>query len=215
MSRTLSEADSKEFLAEFGVPFAPEILASDPAGAVAAAEEVGFPVAVKLCGSNVTHKTERRLVRLNVASAADVEAVSAELLSAAAPEDGATGVLVAPMISGSREFIAGLHHDDQFGMTVLFGLGGVLAEAIADVVLRLAPITRLDAHEMIGQLQTVSVLDSFRGDPPVDRERLVDVLMALSDATQNREDLRSVDLNPLIIRNGRPVAVDALVELAP
>lgn len=214
MSRTLSEAESKEFLREFGVPFAPEILASDASGAVEAAASVGLPVAVKLCGSNVSHKTERRLVRLNVASNEDVRAAAEELLAAATPEDGATGVLVAPMISGSREFIAGLHHDEQFGMTVLFGLGGVLAEAIADVVLRLVPITRLDAEEMIEQLQTNAVLEEFRGEQAVDRDELIDVLMALSEAAENRSDLLSVDLNPLIINGGRPVAVDALVEVA-
>ncbi|MGB6059961.1 MAG: acetate--CoA ligase family protein [Microthrixaceae bacterium] len=214
MSRTLSEADSKEFLSHFGVPFAPEILAPDVAGAVEAAENVGLPVAVKLCGSNVSHKTERRLVRLNVASAEDVRIAAGELLDAATEDDGATGVLVAPMISGSREFIAGLHHDEQFGMTILFGLGGVLAEAIADVALRLVPITRLDAMDMLEQLATVSVLDEFRGEPAVDRESLVDVLMSLSEAAQSHGDLVSVDLNPLIISNGRPVAVDALVEVA-
>ncbi|HTN99503.1 MAG TPA: acetate--CoA ligase family protein [Microthrixaceae bacterium] len=213
MSHTLSEADSKELLSEFSLPFAPEVLATNPDEAVDAALSVGLPVAVKLCGKNVSHKTERRLVRLNVGSDEDVRTIAEELLEAATAADEATGVLVAPMISGAREFIAGLSHDEQFGMTVLFGLGGVFAESIADVAIRLVPITRLDAQEMIEQLQNVSLLDEFRGEMAVDREAVIDVLMALSEAASNRPEIVSVDINPLIISNGLPVAVDALVEV--
>jgi acetate---CoA ligase (ADP-forming) subunit beta len=214
MSRTLSEADSKAFLAGFGVPFAPERLVSDPDEAALAAEEVGLPVAVKLCGDGISHKTERGLVRLGLGDVGAVRQAAEELLAAAVPEDEATGVLVAPMIVGAREFIAGLAHDEQFGPTVLVGVGGVLAEAVADVALRLVPITRIDAEEMLDQLATQALLGEFRGEPPVDRAALVDVLVGLSDAAVAHEELRSVDLNPLIIHRGRPVAVDALVEVA-
>lgn len=214
MSRTLSEADSKEFLAGFGVPFAPEHLVTDPDAAADVAVELGLPVAVKLCGEGISHKTERGLVRLGLGDAAAVRLATEELLSAAVPEDRATGVLVAPMIGGARELIAGLAHDEQFGATVLVGVGGVLAEAVADVALRLVPITRIDAEEMLEQLTTQALLGEFRGEPPVDRDAVADVLLALSDAAVAHPELRSVDLNPLIIHRGRPVAVDALVEIS-
>ncbi len=217
MSRTLSEADSKALLAPLGVPFAPERLVDDPAAAGDAAVELGLPVAVKLCGEHIAHKTERGLVRLGLDDRASVVAAAAELLAAAVPEDGATGVLIAPMISGNRELIAGLSHDEQFGPTVLLGVGGVLTEALGDVAVRLAPIERVDGEEMIDQLRTRSLLGEFRGEPPVDREALVDVLMALSGAasmrTESGEPVVSVDLNPLIVHAGSPVAVDALVEV--
>lgn len=220
MSRTLSEADSKELLTPHGIPFAPEEVASDPGGAAAAAERLGLPVVVKLCGDNIAHKTERGLVRLGLSSAAAVHDAAAELLAAARPEDVATGVLVAPMIAGSRELIAGVATDPQFGPTVLLGIGGVLAEAVADVAVRLVPITRVDAEEMIDDLRSQALLGEFRGEPAVDRDALVEVLLGLSAAAgggtgrgEAGELIVSVDLNPLIVHDGRPVAVDALVEL--
>jgi len=152
-------------------------------------------------------------VRLGLASAGAVETAGAELLAAARPDDGAVGLLVAPMVRGTRELIAGLNLDPQFGMTVMLGIGGVLAEAIADVVFRLVPIDRVDAGEMIDDLATQALLGPFRGEPAVDRERLSDVLVGLSDLAEARADLASVDLNPLIVNDGVPVAVDALVEL--
>lgn len=210
---TLSEAASKQLVAAHGVPVPAEHLVTTPDEAAAAAERIGLPVAVKLCGDAIAHKTERGLVRLGVASPGAVRAAAAELLAAATPDDGAVGVLVAPMVRGTRELIAGLHRDPRFGMTVMLGVGGVLAEAVADVVFRLVPIDRGDAVEMIDELRTQALLGPFRGEPAVDRERLVDVLAGLSDLAAARPDVASVDLNPLIVTAGEPVAVDALVVL--
>lgn len=212
---TLSEADSKALLAEHGVPIARELLATDADAAVAAAADLGGgAVAVKLCGDNIAHKTERGLVRLNVAGADAVRAAATELLGAARPEDGATGVLVAPMVKGSRELIAGLLHDAQFGPVVMLGVGGVLAEAVADVVFRLVPLSAVDAQEMIEDLATQKLLGEFRGEPAVDRDALARVLLGLSALAAARPDVVSVDVNPLIVHDGVPVAVDGLVEVA-
>src|SRR5690242_10713442 len=120
-SRTLSEAESKQFLAPFGLPIAPERVVATAAEAATAAGEMGFPVVAKLCGDAIAHKTERGLVRLNLADAAAVESAAADLLAAARPDDGEVGVLVAPMVSGTRELIAGLSLDEQFGMTIMIG----------------------------------------------------------------------------------------------
>jgi acetyl-CoA synthetase (ADP-forming) len=98
-------------------------------------------------------------------------------------------------------------------MTVMLGVGGILAEAVADVSFRLVPISRVDAEDMIDDLVTQRLLGPFRGEPAVDRERLVAVLVGLSKAAEANPDLVSADLNPLIIVDGAPVAVDALVEL--
>lgn len=213
MSPTLSESESKKLLAAHGVPMVAEAVAVDASGAVAAAEQIGFPVVAKLCGDNIAHKTERGLVRLGLADATAVERAATALLAAARPDDGEVGVLIAPMVSGNRELIAGLQRDPQFAMTVMLGVGGVLAEALADVAFRLVPIERVDATEMIEQLHTQALLGPFRGEPEVDREALVDVLTGLSAAAVARPDIVSADLNPLIVHEGRPVAVDALVEL--
>ncbi len=212
---TLSEADSKALLAPYGVPFAPEHVVATAAEAVDAAVDVGFPVVAKLCGDTIAHKTERGLVRLGLGTEEAVEASAEALLAAARPEDGDVGVLIAPMIGGSRELIAGLSHDPQFGMTVMVGVGGVLAEALGDVAVRVVPITRDDALQMLGDLRTTALLDEFRGEPAVDRHPVADLLVALSDAAAANPRIAAADLNPLIICDGRPVAVDALVDLAP
>ena len=210
---TLSEAESKRLLGAHGVPIAPESVVEGPSEAVAAAEHLGFPVVAKLCGDAIAHKTERGLVRLGLGDADAVRRAAEDLLAAARPDDGDVGILVAPMVSGNRELIAGLQRDPQFGMTVMLGVGGILAEALADVAFRLVPIDRTDAHEMVEQLRTQALLGEFRGEPEVDREALVDVLVGLSAAAEATPALVSADLNPLIVHEGRPVAVDALVEL--
>jgi len=210
---TLSETASKELLGRYGVPLVDERLADTPDEAAAAAEHLGFPVVAKLCGDRIAHKTERGLVRLNLGDAAMVRSAANELLDAATVDDGPVQVLVAPMIKGTRELIAGLNDDPQFGMTVMLGVGGILAEAIADVSIRLVPIDRTDAAEMIDDLSTQTLLGAFRGEPAVDRDALVDVLVGLSAAATADPRIVSADLNPLIVVGGRPVAVDALVEL--
>ncbi len=210
---TLSEAASKQLVGAHGVPVPREHVVATPDEAADAAERIGFPVAVKLCGDAIAHKTERGLVRLGVGTAGAVRTAAEELLAAATPEDGAVGVLVAPMVRGTRELIAGLHRDPRFGMTVMLGVGGVLAEAVADVVFRLVPIDRHDATDMIDDLRTQALLGPFRGEPQVHREQLVDVLTGLSNLAAARPDVASVDLNPLIVAAGAPVAVDALVVL--
>jgi acetyl-CoA synthetase (ADP-forming) len=211
---TLSEADSKALVAAHGIPVPREHLASTAPDAARAADELGYPVVVKLCGDAIAHKTERGLVRLGITSAADVEAAASELLAAARPEDGDVQVLVAPMLRGTRELIAGLNRDPQFGMTVMLGIGGILAESIADVTFRLVPIDRVDAGEMIDDLAAQTLLGPFRGEPAVDRERVMDVLVGLSRAAEADPSIVSVDLNPLIVVDGVPIAVDALVEVA-
>jgi acetyl-CoA synthetase (ADP-forming) len=213
MGRTLSEAESKRLLGEHGVPVLDERVAATPDDAVAAADAVGYPVVAKLCGDAIAHKTERGLVRLNLGEADSVRAAAGALLDAATGDDGDVAVLIAPMVNGNRELIAGLADDPQFGMTVMLGVGGVLAEAVADVTFRLVPITRVDADDMIEDLATQRLLGPFRGEPAVDREQLIEVLVGLSDAAVAHPDLASADVNPLIVVDGKPVAVDALVEL--
>lgn len=211
---TLSEADSKRRLAPHGVPFPDERQVTSVDDAVTAAAAIGLPVVLKLGGDAIAHKTERGLVRLGLNDAAAVADAAQALLAAARPDDGEVHLLVAPMLRGNRELIAGLHRDPQFGMTVMLGVGGILAEAVADVVFRLVPITRLDAAEMVEDLATQKLLGPFRGEPAVDREALVDVLVGLSDAAEADPSIDAADLNPLIVVDGRPIAVDALVEVA-
>jgi succinyl-CoA synthetase beta subunit len=214
-TRTLSEHESKRVLAAAGVPVLDEHVVDTPHGAVGAARELApdAAVVVKLCGDGVAHKTERGLVRLGLHGDDDVRAAAQQLLDAATPEDGEVGVLVAPMVRGSRELIAGVHRDVQFGPCVMLGVGGVLAEALADVAFRLVPVERVDAEEMLDDLETQALLGPLRGEPPVDRSAVADVVLALSRLAESDPAVVSVDVNPLVVVDGRPVAVDALVEV--
>jgi acyl-CoA synthetase (NDP forming) len=211
---TLSERDSKALLAEYGVPIAPERVVADASAAGAAADELGYPVVAKLNGDAIAHKTERGLVKLRLNDRGAVEAAAAELFAAAVPDDGDVSVLVAPMISGNRELIAGVVRDPQFGPTVMLGVGGILAEAVADVVFRPAPVDDVTASEMIDDLATQKLLGAFRGEAAVDRSQLVEIIVGLGRLAAERDDLASVDINPLIVQpDGSVVAVDGLVEL--
>lgn len=212
--RMLSESDSKTLVAEFGVPVAQERLAPDAAGAVAAAKAIGFPVVLKLNGDAIAHKTERDLVRLSLSDEGAVHAAAQELLGKARPEDGEVSVLVAEMVRGNRELICGLVRDEQFGPCVVLGLGGILTEALSDVVFAAAPLSAADARSMIDGLSARHlVTEPFRGEPAADMDALCDLLVSLGRLAIERRDVASVDLNPVILAGARPVAVDALVEL--
>ncbi|MDQ1431251.1 MAG: hypothetical protein QOF40_1853 [Actinomycetota bacterium] len=202
-----------ELVGRYGVPVVDERRVGDAATAATAADELGYPVVVKLHGEAITHKTERGLVRLGLDDAAAVKAAALDLLAAATPDDGAVDLVVAPMVTGTRELIAGVHTDAQFGPCVMIGLGGVLAEAFGDVAFRLVPLSAADADDMLDEIRSQDVLGPVRGEPAVDRIAVRGVLLALSRLAVMERGVGAVDINPLVISAGRPVAVDALVEL--
>jgi len=211
--RTLAEDDSAALLAEFGIPVAPATRCADPDAAVAAADAIGYPVVAKLVGDAIAHKTERGLVRLSLRDPDAVRDAATALLAASTPADGEVAVLVAPMLRGARELVAGVVRDPQFGPCVMIGLGGVLTEALADVAFVPVPLDALDAAEAIESLTAQALLGPVRGEPAVDRDALTAVLLGLGALAEARPDVVSVDVNPLIVVDGRPVAVDALVEV--
>ena len=210
--KTLSEYASKQLLAEYGVPVAREERVQTPQQACEAAARVGFPVVLKLCGDAIAHKTERGLVRLGLADADAVREAAQALLGERRPEDGEVSLLVAEQVAGRLELIAGLVRDPQLGACVMVGLGGVLTEALGDVVFAAAPLGAEEARRLPGRLTAHRLLSQpLRGDPPVDADALAAVLTGLSRLAVERPEIASVDVNPLIVRQGLPVAVDALV----
>ncbi len=213
MTHTLSEHESKQLLADAGIPIPEERLVSSPDEAVSAAEALGYPIAMKLCGRGIAHKTERNLVRLDVASAEEVGRQAAELLEKRRPEESDAAVLVQSMVSGRRELIAGLTRDPQFGPCVMFGLGGVFAELVGDVAFAVAPLDQHDAEDLIHALEHGKILDEFRGEPEADLAKLAHVLETLGRIGDARPEVLSIDVNPLILSGSEPVVVDALVEL--
>jgi acyl-CoA synthetase (NDP forming) len=206
----LSEYEAKAFLAEYGVPVVSEKKAGDIAAAAAAAREIGFPVVLKGLGRELLHKTEDQLVHLNLKTEASVEAAARAVSQSAG--DRLEAYLIQPQVSGKREFVAGLFNDAQYGTVVMFGLGGIFTEVLSDVTFRLAPISQADAAEMITELRASAMLGAVRGEPPVNRDRLIQTLTGLSRLAEANTDIREIDINPLLIDSaGRPVAVDALV----
>jgi acetyl-CoA synthetase (ADP-forming) len=214
MSQTLSEHESKELLRSAGIPVPEDHLVDGADAAVTAAQALGFPVALKLCGRKIAHKTERGLVRLGLADAQAVRGAAESLLAARRADDGVALLLVCKMVAGRREVIAGLVRDPQFGPCVMLGLGGIFAEAVGDVAFAVAPLAKGDAEDLIDALQYKNILGAFRGEPAVDRKKLGAVLEALGRLGAERADIVSIDVNPLILAGDTPVVIDALVELA-
>ena len=215
-SGALSEYDSKALLAAFGVPVTQDEPAGDADAAVAAADRIGYPAAMKVDSADILHKTEADAIRLNLGDAAAVRAAFDEITANArryAPEARIDGVTVQEMVSGGVETIVGISYDAQLGPVLLFGIGGVMVEVYNDVALRLCPIIRDDALDLIGEVKGARLLQGFRGAPAGDADALADVLVRVSQmAAQLEGSLAELDINPLIVLPaGRGVkAVDAL-----
>jgi acetyl-CoA synthetase (ADP-forming) len=210
-ARALSEHDSKLLLAEHGIPVTAEMLVRDERAAIQAAAEIGYPVVLKGSGEALAHKSELGMVAVDLRDETDVARAFRELSSH--PDTAVEEVLVAQMVTGDRELVVGLSRDPQFGPCVMFGLGGVLTEITRDVTFRIAPLSRRDAMEMMDEIRGSRILEAFRGQPAVDREALADILIAVGDIGLSRDEISEIDINPIKISGGKPVAVDALVLL--
>lgn len=217
---TLPERESLDLLAGAGVPVVAARTARDADAAVAVARELGGTVALKLDAIGLAHKTDVGAVRLDLAGDAAVHLAAGELLDlgerlAATGTATVRGLLVEPMAPPGLELIAGMIRDPQFGPIVLVGIGGILAEVLDDVVLRLAPVSAAEAGAMLAELRGHPLLDGIRGRPAVDRAAVAGILVALGALGQARPDIRAVDLNPVVASAGGAIAVDALVVVGP
>jgi acyl-CoA synthetase (NDP forming) len=208
---TLSEYDSKRILAEYGIAITREFLAEDFSSAEQAAARIGYPVVLKACADAARHKTEMGLIELGIKDAGELKSAYDRLASKARELGGA--VLVQEMVVGSRELVMGLIRDAQFGPCVMFGLGGIFTEALGDVSFRVAPLSDGDARSMTTEIQGSKILGKIRGMVPVQTEQLSRCLQQLGQIGLDHPAVREIDINPLVVRNGSPVAVDALVVL--
>ncbi len=209
---TLSEVESKNILKIYGIPVVEDVVVATEEQAADVARKSGFPVVVKALGAKLAHKTERGLVKVNLRSEDEIRRAFREIHDAAGADWEAC--LIQPQVEGRREFVAGMFRDAQFGPCVMFGVGGVLAEALNDVAFRIAPVNRLQAREMIEEIRAAKLLGAFRNEAPVDAEQLADVLTGLSRLALEQPDISEIDINPLIVMpDGRMKAVDALMVL--
>jgi len=208
-AENLSEYDSKKVLAAYGIPTTQEMTVKTEDEAVAAAAEMGYPVVLKGSGEAMSHKTELEMIALDLTDEHRVRDAFQSFVNRT--DVPVKEVLVQPMVKGNRELMAGLKRDPQFGPCVMFGLGGVLAEILDDVAIRIAPLTEFDAMDMMGDIRAKKILDAFRGKPPVDRERLAQLLIALGKIGLENDAVSEIDINPIKLIDGKPVAVDALI----
>uniref|UniRef100_A0A7C4MMJ5 CoA-binding protein n=1 Tax=Desulfatirhabdium butyrativorans TaxID=340467 RepID=A0A7C4MMJ5_9BACT len=206
----LNEHDSKQLLSNYGIPVVTERIAEDAEGALRVSKELGYPVVLKGLGRRLMHKTERNLVCVNLTGEEAVLSAVKGIADRAGSD--LEGFLVQPFITGTREFVAGLFRDPQFGPVVMFGLGGIYTEALSDVAFRIAPLAVSDAEDMMQEIRSRKLLDAFRGERPVDRNTLVQTLLGLSRLAVEDPTIAEIDINPLkITPDGRVLAVDAVV----
>lgn len=222
--RSLSEHEAKQVLAAYGIPVTAETLVKTREELTAALRGFTFPVVLKIDSPDILHKTEARLVALDCRTPEQAHAEFERLLSRAAadfPRAMIFGVLVQEKIVGSvAECIVGMKKDPQFGPTVMFGLGGIFVEVFEDVALRVTPLTKDDAREMIRETKGFKILSGARGRPKADIAAIEDLLVKMSDLALDLEPyVAEIDLNPVMVGaegawGGRTaVAVDALILL--
>ncbi|MCA0240063.1 MAG: acetate--CoA ligase family protein [Proteobacteria bacterium] len=215
-----NEAEAKAWLASHGVACLPEALATDAQAAAAAAQGMGFPVVLKIVSPDIAHKSEVGGVQLDLRSAGEVRSAFAAVTAAVArarPDARIDGVLVAPQIADGVECLVSVHRDPQLGLFAAFGLGGIFVELLQDVVFRRCPFDEAAAHAMIAGIRGAPLLRGARGRPPADVDALARLLSRLSVlAHRHGERLRSIELNPVLVRPAGlgAWAADAVIELA-
>lgn len=212
----LTESQSKEILKAYGIPVTREQLTTTPEEAAVAASQLGFPVVMKIESPDILHKTDAGGVKLGVGSPEEARQAFAEIVDNAhgyKPDADIRGVLVQEMLSGATEVIVGMSRDPVFGPVVMFGLGGILVEVLKDVCLRVAPLTRAEAAEMLEEIQGKKVLEGVRGRPPVDKEAIIDVIVKVSHLAADFPAIAEMDINPLLVfpQGQGAKAADALI----
>jgi acetate---CoA ligase (ADP-forming) len=211
---TLSEHQSKQLLAAYGIPVTNDILCTSAAEAVRAADSVGYPVVLKISSPAAAHKSDLGLLRVGLRSAAQVRAAYRELTEradATLPAGAVEGVLVCEMVQGGVETIVGVVSDELFGPTLMFGIGGVAVEVYRDVAFRVPPFDKAEARRMVQEIAGLPLLQGARGRPKADVGAIVDTIMKVQRlALDLSDDLTELDINPLVALPKGVVALDAL-----
>jgi acetyltransferase len=215
----LTEVEAKAVLSSYGIPVNPTVTASSAAAAAVVARELGFPVVAKIHSPDISHKSDVDGVRAFLKSAEEVEAAFEDIVArarVARPEARIFGVTIQTQVENSPlELILGAKKDPQFGPLLLFGLGGVLTEVLKDSSVDLPPLNLLLARRLMERTRTYKILKGYRNLPPANLELLEEVLVRLSQLVTDFPEIVELDINPLLISNGRPVCVDARILLEP
>jgi acyl-CoA synthetase (NDP forming) len=212
----LTEIESKQLMADAGIPVIESKLARSKAEAVSMSRDLGFPVVLKIVSPAIVHKSDSGGVKLGLASAAQVGRAYSEIIAAAKkaePKAKIHGVSVQKMARPGVEVIMGMTKDAQFGPVLMFGLGGVFVEVLKDVTFRIVPLVRRDASQMFRVIKGYPLLEGYRGQEPANVTVLEDLLLKLSDFVDKTPEIKELDLNPILAYGDGAVAVDARVIL--
>jgi acetyltransferase len=199
---SIGDTEAREVLEAYGFPVPESRLAESAEEAVDIAQEIGFPVVLKVASPDILHKTDVGGVKLNLNSATDVRDAYDLIVYRAGryvPDARVWGCLVQEMVTEGREILVGMNRDPQFGPLVAFGLGGIYVEALKDVAFRIAPFSREEAREMIHEIRSYPLLAGVRGEPPADHEAMVDALMRISQLVTDFPEILELDINPLTV----------------
>ncbi|WP_010478171.1 acetate--CoA ligase family protein [Thermococcus zilligii] len=213
------EYEAKQVLKAYGLPVPNEKLAKTLDEALKYAEEIGYPVAMKLMSPQILHKSDAKVVLLNIKTPEELKEkwkVIHENARKYRPDAEILGVLIAPMLRPGREIIIGVTEDPQFGHALMFGLGGIFVEVLKDVTFRIIPITERDARKMITEIKGYPILAGARGEKPADMEAIVDMLLRVSELVDELRDyIKEMDLNPVFVysEGEGAVVVDARIIL--
>jgi acyl-CoA synthetase (NDP forming) len=219
LGKILTEYESKNLLSHYGIPITKEAVAKSPEEAVRIASRIGYPVALKVDSPDILHKTDVDVIVLNLHSENELIKAYHKIVANAQKYNAKAeirGVLVQEMVKDAREVMVGMSRDPQFGPVIMFGLGGVFVEVLKDVSLRVAPLTRHDAEEIVREIKGHKILGTFRGKPEADIDGIIDTLLKLSKLSIDLQDaIYEIDINPLMVLDkGNGIkAVDALVVL--
>lgn len=219
-SEVLSESTAKALLEAYGIPVSAPYVAKTSTDAVHIADRIGYPVVMKVSSPEITHKTDVGGVALDLASAEQVQAAFERIVAAAhekRPDAHVTGVTLQKMVTdpAGRELIIGAKRDRIFGTVLLVGAGGTAAELFQDRAIELPPLNERLARRMITSLRSWPLLQGWRGRPPVDVDRLIEVLMRLSYLVADYPEIKELDVNPLLVTPTGAIALDARVVLEP
>lgn len=214
--RDLLLSESLDLLELYGIATAKNVVATSVAEAQAAAEQIGYPVAIKIIAEQISHKSDVGGVQLNLRNRAAVGAAFEDMMARiqhAYPDANIDGVLVQPMITGGRELILGGRQDPHFGPVVLVGLGGIFVEIFEQVNVRVAPITHSEAKAMLASLRGYSILTGARGHKPADIHAVVDAILRVAQLLVDYPQIQELDINPLrVFHEGEGcVALDARI----
>jgi acetyl-CoA synthetase (ADP-forming) len=214
--KALLEPEAKTICMEYGISVTKFKVASNKEESAKYADEIGYPVVLKIVSPDIIHKSDAGGVMVNLKTPAEVAAAYQKILENVKkykPDANIVGVLVQEMAPQSTETIVGAIKDPQFGQTVMFGLGGIFVEIFKDVSFRIAPLTAEDAKEMITELKAYPLLKGYRNSPPADIDALVAILLNVSRLVMENPKIKELDLNPVLAYQTGAKAVDARIIL--